>query len=354
MFGLENFFWLVSGGWKYYFMVVCEAALLKQMHSLLLPTFIAAEMQSFNTNWTSAKARHQAMPTSSKHWTRAQMRHGSVLAVHAHPVPEESPKNDDEVAVNVFIRRKRLSDAWETMQSCDPELWTDVCNLYSMVAAMDQDPLAFDGVEYVFHEVAEAKALMQHAELLAAVETIEAYKQEEWKQEQSPACVRRGSLLVVHENQTEETPVEAQVRHIEHAEAWNKMKSCDKDEWIAACRYHEEKNKIETTKREKLEAAAWVMQDFNAKAWKNDVAAHRHMAKHAATLAVHITEDESNDPAYQTHRRRLVEAWETMKAADKNDWNCACKKHEDIMAAGLTGMTSNHKAVRNRVGTHAA
>eukprot|EP01083_Nonionella_stella_P039534 107506_1 len=75
-----------------------------------------ADMQSFiHDNWTSAKARHDAMPTARNHWTRSQMKHGSMLAVHARPVPPYIPEKECEVAVEVCVRRKKLSEAWATM-----------------------------------------------------------------------------------------------------------------------------------------------------------------------------------------------------------------------------------------------
>eukprot|EP01083_Nonionella_stella_P048836 130352_1 len=101
--------------------------------------------------------------------------------------------DDEDVEIEVCIRRKSLADAWGVMQSCDTELWTDVCDLYSMVVAYDLDPSKYEGMDYVQAEVAEAKAVMEKAELLAAVEIIESYNQEEWKQETAPSCVRRGS-----------------------------------------------------------------------------------------------------------------------------------------------------------------
>ncbi|KAL7443000.1 hypothetical protein ACHAXH_008882 [Discostella pseudostelligera] len=197
--------------------------------------------------WTSAQARHKSMPTSQHHWMRSQMRHGSVLAVRARPIPDESfTGDDDDYTVEVFIRRKKLAAAWELMKSCDVDLWTDVCDLYALIVAVEQNPSKFEDYTQVQTEVVEAKALMHNAELLRAVETIEEYNEGEWAQEQSRACVRRGSLMVVHEHHHDvETRLEAKVRHLEHAHAWELMKSCDKDKWAAVCHYHEEQRKSE-------------------------------------------------------------------------------------------------------------
>jgi len=300
-----------------------------------------ANMQSFiQDNWTSAEARHGAMPTTRSHWTRSQMRHSSMLAVHARPIPEECSEN-------VCIRRKKLSEAWSMMQSCYADLWTDVCDLYAMVVAVEQDPVKFEGVKYVLHEVAEAKALMQNAELLSAVETIESYKQEEWKQDQSPSCVRRTSMLMVHEHHSDESQIEARVRHLEHAEAWQKMKSCDNDEWAAACLYHEEQNKSKIAKCEKLDAACWVMQDFDSKAWTSEFPKSM---KHASSLIVRapsVPESESNDQIYQTHRQMLTEAWETMKEANQKEWTNACRAHEEFVMSGTSDIIRPQMPIRN-------
>ena len=120
-----------------------------------------------------------------------------MLAVHARPLPED--KNEDDPDVIILIRRKKLSLAWETMQSCDPQLWVDVCSLYAMIKAVEQDEKKFQGVENLLEEVAEAKTLMRNAEILGAVETIESYRQEEWYNESSPCRIRRGSMVVVHD-----------------------------------------------------------------------------------------------------------------------------------------------------------
>ena len=321
-------------------------------------------MQSFiEDNWTSAKARHQAMPTASNHWTRAQMKHSSMLAVASRPTPAGSPKNQDEVAVDVFIRRNKLSDAWIAMQSCETDLWTDVCDLWHLCVAVDRDPTRFEGLNHIFNEVAEAKACMEYAELLRAVEIIEEYNQEEWKTEQAPACVRRGSLLMVHEtpdhneHHTQETPLDSRVRHFQHAAAWQKMKTAEKDKWAAACLYHEEQNKFEQAKREKLDAACWVLQDFNTKAWTHDIGEEvRTKARRASILTEHepSAPDECNDPAYETHRKRALEAWDVMKATDPKEWQTACKKHEDFIMEGSVDVVRKHASIRNGVGTQAA
>lgn len=287
------------------------------------------------------------------------MKHGSVLAVHARPVPAEDAQDDDDVAVEVFLRRKKLSEAWSIMKSCDSDLWTDVCDLYAMIVAVEEDPAKFEGIEYVLSEVAEAKALMRNAELLAAVETIESYNQEEWKQGSSLQCVRRGSQLVVHddEHHAETDPMEARLRHLEHAEAWQKMKTCDREKWAAACRYHEEQNKTKIAQAEKLDAACWVLQDFDSNSWTSERLGQKKYPKsmrHAALLTTHAPtarETESNDPVYETHRKRLLEAWQTMKEADPKDWTNACKEHERFVTSSITGP---RVAARNGVGGRAA
>ena len=298
-------------------------------------------------NYTSAQERHKDMPTSQGHWTRSQMRCASVLAVRAKPIPEALAA--EELAIE--IRREKLASAWSMMQSCDTDLWTDVCNLYALVVAAEKDIS-----KNVITEVAEAKDLMQNAKLLSAVETIESFHIEEWKQETNPACVRRGSSLMVHEHESSETPPEAQVRHVQHAEAWELMKKCDNAQWAAACRYNEEQNKASIAKREKLDAACWVLQDFNTQIWERPKDLPKSMNKHAACLTVHRTtprasesnEGVDNDPVYQTHRRCLIEAWGTMKDTDQGDWLKACKAHEDFV------MNIRASPVRNGVGSHAA
>lgn len=207
-----------------------------------------ADLVSFRKDhWTSAQARHKSMPTSQNHWTRSQMRHGSLLAVRACPVPEESfLTDDDEFNVEAYIHRKKLDAAWGLMKSCDIELWTDICNLYALIVAVEENPNEFKDYSQVVNEVAEAKRLMHNAALLRAVETIGAYDEGEWKQEPSPACVRRGSIMIVHEHRSDdETQLEANARHAEHAHAWELMKSCDKDKWTAVCHHHEEQTDLE-------------------------------------------------------------------------------------------------------------
>lgn len=201
-------------------------------------------------HWTSAQARHTRMPTSQKHWMRSQMRHGSVLTVRARPIPEESfSGDDDDFTVEVFIRRKKLAASWWLMKSCDIGLWADICDLYALIVAVEQNQDKFGNDT----QVVEAKILMHNAELLRAVETIEAYNEGKWTQEISPACVRRGSLMGVYEHRDDdETRLEAKVRHVEHANAWELMKSCDKDTWAAVCHYHEEQRKLEKGDRHML------------------------------------------------------------------------------------------------------
>ena len=289
----------------------------------------AAEMQFFvHENWTSASVRHSQMPASSQHYTRQQTRHSSLLAVHARPLPEDTNKTDPNVSI--LIRRKKLSDAWEMMQSCDPQVWVDVCSLYGMIKAVEQGKKKFEGVEYVLEEVAEAKMLMRNAEILGAIETMETYRQEEWSNETSSCCIRRGSMVVVHdEHHDVETATESKVRHAEHAEAWEVMKRCSEVEWTAACHYHEEYQKHFIA--EKLEAAVEVIQDYNGSKWSSEVL-RRHLLpssiRHAATLATCIDDSATNED-YMAHKKSLVEAWQTMKKANPKDWTNACKSHED-------------------------
>jgi hypothetical protein len=328
-----------------------------QLGKLLLAV---ADMQFFvHENWTSAPDRHSHMPTSTQHFTRSQMRHSSMLAVHARPLPEDN--NED---VNILIRRKKLSDAWETMQSCDPKVWVDVCSLYAMIKAVEQDEKKFEGIEYVLEEVAEAKMLMRIAEMLGAVETIESFRQEEWSNETSPCCVRRGSMVVVHnEHQDAETITEAKVRHAEHADAWRKMKSCNKDEWTAACRYHEEYNKRMIAQHEKLDAAVWTIQDYNESKWSSETLRHHSLPssmRHAASLVTRI-DAPVKDEEYNEHKKRLVQAWQTMKEAGPEEWAKACKSHEEDLMKGGAALTSFghgimriHPPVRNGVSVTAA
>mmetsp|Transcript_10310 Transcript_10310/g.20679 ORF Transcript_10310/g.20679 Transcript_10310/m.20679 type:complete len:348 (+) Transcript_10310:75-1118(+) len=305
-----------------------------QLGKLLLAV---ADMQFFvHENWTSASERHSKMPTSTQHYTRSQTRHSSMLAVHARPLPED--RNEDDPDVSILIRRKKLSLAWEMMQSCDPQLWVDVCSLYAMIKAVEQDEKKFQGVENLLEEVAEAKTLMRNAEILGAVETIESYRQEEWYNESSPCRIRRGSMVVVHdEHHDVETVTENKVRHLEHAEAWQKMKSCNKDEWTAACHYHEEYQKHMIV--EKLKAAVWVIQDYNESKWSTEVLRRHSLPssmRHAATL-VTLVDDFATDEEYKAHKKRLIEAWQIMKEANPKEWTKACKSHEeDLLSKGLT------------------
>ncbi|KAL7495845.1 hypothetical protein ACHAWT_004191 [Skeletonema menzelii] len=297
-----------------------------QLGKLLLAV---ADMQFFvHENWTSASVRHSQMPASTQHYTRQQTRHSSLLAVHARPLPEDT--NEDDPNVSILIRRKKLSCAWEMMQSCDPELWVDVCSLYAMIKAVEQDKKKFEGVEYVLQEVAEAKMLMRNAEILGAVETIESYHQEEWSNETSSCCIRRGSMVVVHnEHHDIETATENKVRHAEHAEAWEVMKNCTEVEWTAACHYHEACQK--QLMAEKLKAAVEVIQEYNGSKWSSEVL-HRQFLppsmRHAATLATRLGDSATNEE-YTAHKKSLVEAWQTMKKANPKDWTNACKSHED-------------------------
>lgn len=320
-----------------------------------------SDMQFFNhDNWTSAPVRHSQMPTSTPHFTRPQMNHSSMLAVHARPQPED---NENEPDVSVLIRRKKLSNAWEMMQSCDPDLWTDVCSLHSMIKAVEQDEKKFDGIEYVLKEVAEAKMLMNIAEILTAVESIEAFRQEEWSNEAASSCIRRGSMVVAHEEHHGETTVEAKVRHAEHAEAWQRMKSCSISEWTAACRYHEECTKRMIARREKLEAAVWVIQDYNSSKWTSENVLHHPLPssmRHAASLATRVDASE-DDEEQQAHKKKLIDAWQTMKEASLTEWTKACKSHEDIFmkegsfptSSGCSNLRTQPQ-VRNGVGGIAA
>ncbi|KAL7439758.1 hypothetical protein ACHAXM_006822 [Skeletonema potamos] len=329
-----------------------------QLGKLLLA---AADMQFFvHENWTSASDRHNQMPTSTQHYTRSQMKHSSMLAVHAKPLPEDW--NED---VSILIRRKKLSDAWAMMQSCEPDVWVDVCSLYSMIKIVEQDEKNFEGIEYVLEEVAEAKMLMRIAEILGAVETIETYRQEEWSNETSPCCIRRGSMVVVHnEQQNAETITEAKVRHAEHADAWRKMRSCSKDDWTAACRYHEEYNKRIIAQQEKLEAAVWIIQDYNESKWSSETLLHHSLPssmRHAASLVTRIDASAKNED-HIAHKKKLIEAWQTMKEAGPQEWAMACKSHEeDLLMKGAAaptgfgrGIMRIHPPIRNGVSGTAA
>lgn len=292
-----------------------------------------ADMQFFvHENWTSASNRHSQMPASSQYYTRQHTRHSSMLAVHARPLPED---NEDDPNVSILIRRKRLSRAWKMMQSCDPKLWVDVCSIYAMTKAVEQDKKKFEGVEYVLREVAEAKMLMRNAEILEAVETIENYRQEEWSNEASPSCIRRGSMVVVHdEHHDVETATENKVRHEEHADAWQTMKSCSEYEWTAACHYHEEYQKHMIA--EKLKAAVRVIQDCNESKASEVLQSHllRSSVRHASTLVTGV-DDCATDEEYKAHKERLIEAWQTMRQANPKDWTNACKScEEDLQKRG--------------------
>ena len=287
-------------------------------------------MQSFiHDNYTTATARHKSLPTTKDHWTKSQLKHSSALNVRNRPLPE----NVDEVSI--AIRRAKIASAWSLKQSCDTGLWTDVCNLYAMIVAVEKDCTKFAGLEYVLGEVDEGKRLMEMARVLSAVETIEAFHVEEWKKKQDPSSIRRGSLVIDHSSTKEETPLEAKVRHVKNAEAWSLMNKCDKNLWTAACHYHEEQKKKACDKLEKLDAACWVLQDFNTKEWKSQSEFPKSM-RHATSLTsracVSAEESGKYDQIYRTHKQRLIEAWEVMQETNQDEWLSACKKHEDILA----------------------
>lgn len=249
-----------------------------------------------------------------------------MLAVRARPLPEDNEGDPNE---SILIRRKRLSRAWEIMQSCDQQLWIAVCSVYAMIKAVEQDEKKVEGVEYVLREVAEAKMLMRNAEILEAVETIESYRQDEWSTEASPTRIRRGSMVVVHdEHQDVETVTENKVRHAEHADAWQTMKSCSEDEWTAACHYHEEYQKHIIA--EKLKAAVRVIQDCNERKASEVLQSHLlpSSIRHASTLVTGV-DDCATDEEYKAHKERLIEAWQTMKKAKPQDWTSACKSCEE-------------------------
>jgi hypothetical protein len=313
-----------------------------------------ADMQSFvHDNWTSAQTRHSNMPTSENHWTRSQMRRSSMLAVHARPVPDKPEYEEDDAAVEICVRRKKLADAWKMMQECEAGIWTDVCNLYHMVVSAELDPETFAEDQSILDEVAEARCLMRNAEIISAVEAIKKYDQEEWKDIHASsymatpwACkqIRRGSLTTVHEQHHEESIVDSKVRHAEHAHAWQIMKTCDCEAWAAACHHHEEYNEVEAVKRQKLDEAVAVIQEFNTGDWTGAHLRHKTLPaskphwtatqiRHGATLAVHslpVPEVEMEDPAHQTHIEKLNEAWKVMKDVGTTEWIKACKTHEDL------------------------
>jgi len=104
-------------------------------------------------------------------------------------------------------------------------------------------------------------------------------------------------------------------------------------------------------KREKLDAACWVMQDFNTQVWTKYKVFPKSM-RHAASLTARTAPTEDDGKVYETHRKRLLEAWETMKATDQKEWLSACKAHEDEITKDVgVGIDS---AKRNTVCNHAA
>lgn len=332
-----------------------------------------ADMQSFvHANWTSAQARHQSLPASGMHFCRAQIRHSSMLAVHARPVPDES----SDIDVDIFMRRKKLSEAWELMKSVDGDLWTDVCHLYSMVVAVDNNAEIFEEDQSILQEVAEAKVLMRNAETLAAVEIIESFRQEEWSNVKTSTAIRHGSELTIRKQHHDESSIESKVRHAEHAQAWQKMHTTDKAEWAAACLYHEEVVKALAAKKERLDAAVWVIQDFSTKNWtsahlmaEEDPHWKACQIRHGSTLAMHENAlPDNDDPVYHAHRERMIDAWKVMTAAGPSAWTEACKSHEDLLVSAKNstpykvgdsgahrmGVIRNHPPVKNCVNGKAA
>ena len=299
------------------------------------------EMQTFvHNNWTSAQARHKSMPSSGMHFCRAQIRHSSMLAVHARPLPE----NDEDVDVNIMTRRKRLAESWKLMKSVDRDLWIDVCQLYSMIVAVDKDPEMTK--EDIVGEAVEAKVLMRNAEILDAVKTIESFRQEEWSNEQASTAIRHGSVLTFHKQHHEESIIEVKVRHAEHENAWAIMQSCKKAEWASACLYHEEAIKAFAAKQEMLDEAVGVIQDFDSKKWTSahlsvdeDPCWKASQIRHGSTLAVHENPtSDANDPVYQAHREKMIDAWKLMKKVSCKEWTEACKAHEDIVISTKTAV----------------
>lgn len=217
-----------------------------------------AEIQSFvHNNWTSAQARHQTLPSSGMHFFKAQLRHSSMLVVHARPVPEE----DGDIDVDIFMRRKKLSEAWDMMKSVDRDLWINVCQLYSMVVAVEMKSEKFKENQSILNQdddIVEAKILLRNAQILSAVETIESFRHEEWSNVHTSTAIRHGSELSIHIQHHDESVLETKVRHAEHAKAWQVMHSCDKADWTAACLYHELGMKSLTQKKEMLDVAVWV------------------------------------------------------------------------------------------------
>ena len=306
-----------------------------QLGKLLLAV---AEMQSFiHNNWTSAQSRHSSLPSSGMHFCRAQMRHSSMLAVHARPMPQEE---EADIDVEICIRRKKLSEAWKLMKSVDGDLWTDVCRLYSLVVAVGQNAEMYKDEPNILDDVAEAKVLMRNAEILSSVEIIESFRQEEWSNAEESTAIRHGSELTSHRKEQVESVIETKVRHIEHANAWQMMKNCDTADWTAACLFHEELMKALAARKEMLDCAVWIIQDFNPTSWTSshtEVDEDPHwrasQIRHGSTLAVHECPplDVDEDPSYHTHRERMIEAWKVMKAVGSKEWTEACKTHEDFL-----------------------
>ncbi|KAK1743641.1 hypothetical protein QTG54_005238 [Skeletonema marinoi] len=190
------------------------------------------------------------------------------------------------------------------MQSCDPQLWVDVCSLYAMIKAVEQDEKKFQGVEYVLEEVAVAKMLMRNAEILGAVETIESYRQEEWYNDRHLVAL-----------------------DVEHGSKMNGLQLVTTTK------------SIRTHDCEKLKAAVWVIQDYNESKWSTEVMRRHSLPssmRHAATL-VTLVDDFATDEEYKAHKKRLIEAWQIMKEANPQEWTKACKSYEeDLLSKGLT------------------
>ncbi|KAL7465549.1 hypothetical protein ACHAXS_005865 [Conticribra weissflogii] len=312
-----------------------------------------ADMQSFiHVNWTSALTRHRDMPTSEDHWTRSQMRRSSILAVRARPTPDVQESDGSEAAIDICIRRKKLSEAWEVMQESDTDVWIEACNLYAKIVDAEQHPEKYADDKALLEEITEAKNLMRNAEILAAVGIIKKYDQEEWKDVHCTAYgatpwakkqIRRGSLTTVHEHHHEESTIESRVRHAEHASAWDLMAKCDKVLWQEACHYHEEMNEVAMLKERELEEAVEVIQEFNSRNWTGAHLRHKGLPTnkphwtstqihHGSTLAVHsfpTPELENEVPAHKLHHEKLTKAWEVMREVGQTEWTKACKAHEN-------------------------
>jgi hypothetical protein len=176
---------------------------------------------------------------------------------------------------------------------------------------------------------------------MVAVETIESFRQEEWSNTQASSAIRHGSELTTHTQYHDESVIEAKVRHAEHANAWQMMHHADKSDWAAACLYHEEVMKAEARKKEMLDAAVWVIQDFNAKNWTSahleadeDPRWRASQIRHGSTLAVHENPTlDIDDPIYHAHREKMTEAWKIMKKVGSKEWIKACKAHEDLVVS---------------------